>query len=657
MTNSIGDQTPNERKEVFDDYLMYYDQVWQHGNVKVCKDRQVTEKARHVLLSETDPVERFTTFDFYHTAFECVRLGVKDCRSVFNVFIKATELLETLCVNLFLFPWKKEMKTIKTFTGPFVYCIQPVLPKNIVSGILESIGYRPESDTEYRLTADADHDQAKAMGFELFLARVECEYLLEIMGQRAHAECLEIFQRRAGPLNHWESRGTAENEPRNGSSRAGKDSGSLEVDAVDQPDVFSLAEPSVVAQEQEEQPEGSVRPTGEPERHAPLPLDAEGSGAAGSPESSGRHRTGSSMLDDRSMIEMQTNYPDLAIRKNPVFRKNRGGSYPTPGTKVRGRLGDDGDIVPMRNYAHAHTHTHASDLSSPQSFSLHTESQVAAASGAPIKPKPSLPEVILEPQPLMVSSGPASMIQYRDTAVQRAASRPGQEGTPINTLDLEELSNRLRQLCVEELKYPIEETAQGQSSCTGCHDHHRPAAAATAPPPGSPRDNSHQPILCTPSPLPVCSITGCSSHPGLHVVHHGLQRGEDTIKEPPSAFYKPPSPLGMCGPPLEPPAGHLGMCGPPLEPPAGHLGMCGPPLEPPAGHLGMCGPPLEPPAGHLGMCGPPLEPPAGHLPATVAAAAPPAPLGQPPGVEGRGSGQQPEDDILQTYVLVEHERK
>ncbi|XP_041918096.1 uncharacterized protein LOC121682134 [Alosa sapidissima] len=612
MTNSIGDQTPNERKEVFDDYLMYYDQVWQHGNVKVCKDRQVTEKARHVLLSETDPVERFTTFDFYHTAFECVRLGVKDCRSVFNVFIKAAELLETLCVNLFLFPWKKEIKTIKTFTGPFVYCIQPVFPKNIVSGILESIGYRPESDTEYRLTADADHDQAKAMGFELFLARVECEYLLEIMGQRAHAECLEIFQRRAGPLNHWESRGTAENEPRNESSRAVKDSGSLEVDAVDQPDVFSLAEPSVVAQEQEEQPEGSVRPTEEPERHAPLPLDAEGSGAAAGPESSGRHRTGSSMLDDRSMIEMQTNYPDLAIRKNPVFRKNRGGSYPTPGTKVRGRLGDDGDIMPMRNYAH----THASDLSSPQSFSLHTESQVAAASSAPIKPqpKPSLPEVILEPQPLMVSSGPASMIQYRDTAVQSAVSRPGQEGTPINTLDLEELSNRLRQLCVEELKYPIEETAQGQSPCTGCHDHHRPAAAATAPPPGSPRDNSHQPILCTPSPLPVCSITGCNSHPGLHVVHHGLQLGEDTIKEPPSSFYKPPSPLGMCGPPL------------------------------------------EPPAGHLGMCGPPVEPPVGHLPATVAAAAAPAPLGA-AGVEGRASGQQPEDDILQTYVLVEHERK
>ncbi|XP_062404879.1 uncharacterized protein si:ch211-189a15.5 [Sardina pilchardus] len=609
MTNSIGDQTPNERNEVFEDYLIYYGQVWQHGNVKVCKDRQVTEKARHVLLSETDPVERFTTFDFYHTAFECVSLGVRDCRSVFHVFIKAAEVLETLCVNLFLFPWKKEIKTIKTFTGPFVYCIQPVLPNNIVSGILESIGYQPESDTEYRLTPDADHDQAKVMGFELFLARVECEYLLEVMGQRAHAECLEILQRRAGPLSPWENRGAAENEPRNESSRAGKDS-SLEVDAEEQPDALPLAQPAVVAQEQEEeqqQAEGSVRPTGEPESHAPLQLDAEGSGvAAGSPESSGRHRAGSFMTDDRSMLEMQENYPDLAIGRKLIFRKNRGGSYPTPGTKVRGRLGDDGDIMPMRNYAHvhAHAHAHASDLGSPHSFSLHTESPMAAASMAPIKPHPkaSLPGDILEPQPLMVSSGPASMIQYRDTAAHGAVPRSGQQSTPVNTLDFEELSNRLRQLCVDDLKYPIEETAQGQSPCTGCDDHHRPAAAAatTAPPPGSPRDNSHQPILCTPSPLPVCSITGCSSHPGLHVGHHGLQLGEDTIKEPPSSIYMPPSPLGMCGPPLEPPAG--------------------------------------------------------HLPAIAVAAAPPVPLGQ-PGLEGRGSGQQPEDELLQTYVLVEHERK
>lgn len=608
MTNSIGDLTPTERKEVFKDYLTYYDLVWQHGNVKVCKDRQVTEKARRVLLSETDPVERFTTFDFYQTAFECVSVGVRDCRSVFNVFIKAAEVLEILCVNLFLFPWKKEIKTIKTFTGPFVYCIQPVLPKNIVRSILDSIGYFPESDTEYRLTPGANHDKAKTMGFELFLARVECEYLLEVMGQRAHAECLEILQRRAGPLSHRESHATAEDEPGSDSARAGKDSSGLEVDEVNLPvpDNLSLAEPAVVAQAQEEPSEGSVRPTGEPELHEPLRLEAEAPAVAGSPEPSGRHPAGSFMSDDRSMLEMQENYPDLAIRQKLIFRKNRGGSYPTPGTKARGRLGDDADIVPARIYAQTHTHPHAStsDLSGPQSFSVHTEILMPPGPMGPIKPLPkaSHTDDTLDPQPLMVSSGPASMIQYRDTAPQSAVHRQGQQGT-VNPPDLvQELNNRLSQLCINEmrvdepLKYPIEETAQVQPSCAGCHDHHRPGAVtATAPPPGSPGDNSHQPILCSPSPMPVCSITGCSSCASLDVAHHGLRAGEDTIKEPPGSIYMPPSPLGMCGPPLEPSSGHL------------------------------------------------------------AAAAPP-PLGQ-PGMEGRGSGQQPEDDLLKTYVLVEHERK
>lgn len=487
-----------------------------------------------------------------------------------------------------------------------------MLPKNIVRSILESIGYHPESDTEYRLTPGANHDKARAMGFELFLARVECEYLLETMGQRAHAECLEIFQRRAGPLSHRESHATAEDEPRSESSRAGKqDSSGVEVDEVDLPlpGVLSLSEPVVVvAQAQDEPSETSTRLTGEQEQHEPLRLEAEVPAVTGSPEASGRHHaaSGSFMSDDRSMLEMQENYPDLAIRQKLIFRKNRGGSYPTPGTKARGRLGDDADIVPARSYAHAHAHahTHTHDLSGPQSFSVHTESLMPPGPMGPVSPLPKAghTEDILEPQPLMVSSGPASMIQYRDTATPSAVHRPSQQST-VNPTDLvQELNNKLSQLCINEmtvdepLKYPIEETAQVQPPCSGCLDHHRPGAvtsAAAPPPPGSPRDKSHQPILCSPSPLPVCSITGCSSCTSLDVVHHGLRGGEDTIKEPPGSIYMPPSPLGMCGPPLEPSSGLL------------------------------------------------------------AAAAPP-PLGQ-PGMEGRGCGQQPEDDILKTYVLVEHQ--
>lgn len=101
------------RKKVFDEYLDYYNQTWPTGNLKLCKETPVTLKAERFLLSEIDPGERFTTFDFYQTSSECVKLGIKDCRSFFIALIKATEVLEMICVNLYLYPWKKEIKIIK----------------------------------------------------------------------------------------------------------------------------------------------------------------------------------------------------------------------------------------------------------------------------------------------------------------------------------------------------------------------------------------------------------------------------------------------------------------------------------------------------------------------------------------------------------------
>lgn len=501
------------------------------------------------------------------------------------------------------------------------------------------MGYYPESDTEYRLSPEADREQAKAMGFELFLARVESQYLLEAMGQRAHAECLEVLRSRAAPRGQrdrdsggWvpteDDEEEEEEQSRSEPLRGEKERDSEGLTGVDQgdqpplPDVFSLAEPAVGGAQTAQGPaEGSLGVAAEQERGSkPLRLEAGGgaggvgTGGADAPEEvSGRQRAGSFLSDDRSILEMRHNYPDLAIRQKPIFRRNRGGSYPTPGAKARGRLGDDGDIGSSQS-----THgAHASDLSGPQSISVHPDTLALPPAGsiAPIdpvpKPAPSLPgpNDILEPQPLVASSGPASVIQYRDMAVQSAVHRPGQEGAAKGPDMLLELSNRLSQLCVrdmavvdEPLKYPIEETAQAQPPCSACHDHHRPAvavaAAAVAPPTGSSRDGGHQPILCSPSPLPVCSISGCSSCVGpdvLHRHHHSLHVGGSTLKEPPSSIYMPPSPLGMCAPPLEPPAGHLSATGP-------------------------------------------------------------GPLGQ-AGMEGRGPCQQPEDDLLQTYVLVEPDRK
>jgi len=113
MTNSVDDQTQVSRKDVFVKYLQYYDKVSCEGDVKVCSETQVTDEARRVLLlPEEEPRKRFNTMlDFYETLYEYAQY--RDCQRHVHDFRKAAELLEMFCVNLFLFPWKKEIKTLK----------------------------------------------------------------------------------------------------------------------------------------------------------------------------------------------------------------------------------------------------------------------------------------------------------------------------------------------------------------------------------------------------------------------------------------------------------------------------------------------------------------------------------------------------------------
>lgn len=111
MTNSVDDQAPVSPRDVLVKYLQHYDRVSSEGNVKVCSDRQVTDEGRRVLLSEEEPRKRFNTLDLYHILYE--RVQYTDCQRHIQDFIKAIELLEMFCVNLFLFPWRKEIKTLK----------------------------------------------------------------------------------------------------------------------------------------------------------------------------------------------------------------------------------------------------------------------------------------------------------------------------------------------------------------------------------------------------------------------------------------------------------------------------------------------------------------------------------------------------------------
>ncbi|XP_054455607.1 uncharacterized protein si:ch211-189a15.5 isoform X4 [Anoplopoma fimbria] len=175
------EQAEVSRQEVYEEYVNYY--LQSCPEVRPCCDPSLLKRTAQYLLGEPEPTEAFTVFPFHQAVRQDWVPQSTDGRTHLKALIKATQLLETICVNLILQPWRKEIKTLKTFTGPFIYCLLPVLSSSTIQSVLGSVGYLPHSDnqqSEYRLSEDANPDRAMLLGFELLLARVECDHLLEI---------------------------------------------------------------------------------------------------------------------------------------------------------------------------------------------------------------------------------------------------------------------------------------------------------------------------------------------------------------------------------------------------------------------------------------------------------------------------------------------
>ncbi|XP_062286187.1 uncharacterized protein si:ch211-189a15.5 [Scomber scombrus] len=280
---AAGEPEEVSRQDLYEDYIKCYIQMCTE--VGPCRDAQLLKKAAQYVLQEAEPTHTFTVFPFYQSVMEGAAALSSDYRKHLSDFIKATELLETLCINLFLQPWKKEIKTLKCFTGPFVYCLLPVLSSSTIQSVLASIGYLPHPETpqsEYKLSVDANPDKAMLVGFELLLARVECLHLLELVEkEKDHLgpqEWLELVQRRAGPV---------------------KTEGHTEKKTVEQ------MEDEKKKKNKEEANKSEV----------PLSFDTRPA-VNSQPKSRSCHLSSV----DQSIMEMQMTYDDLAIRGRPVLQ-------------------------------------------------------------------------------------------------------------------------------------------------------------------------------------------------------------------------------------------------------------------------------------------------------------------------------------------------
>lgn len=77
-----------------------------------------------------------------------------------------------------------------------------MLPDDIVKTVLEKIGYIATTATEFSLVKKRNNEETKQTAFEIFLARIECETILEMTNEEKHGNLEKTLQKRTQMHRH-----------------------------------------------------------------------------------------------------------------------------------------------------------------------------------------------------------------------------------------------------------------------------------------------------------------------------------------------------------------------------------------------------------------------------------------------------------------------
>ncbi|XP_028850535.1 spermatogenesis-associated protein 2 [Denticeps clupeoides] len=190
------------RDDLFRRYVASLEKRLEGGGAGDGVDKQGSRSEEAVLSTATallgayqaDPAQRFRLVRYYEVA-ECALRALNS--SSLQALETAFATLETICTNLLQFPWKKEFRCIKTFTGPYVYQLQSAVCDSDLRSLLRSMGYTRDHELQYQVK---DHPGGAAhlrqLAFELLLAQAECRLLMEVValarGAATELEAVEL---------------------------------------------------------------------------------------------------------------------------------------------------------------------------------------------------------------------------------------------------------------------------------------------------------------------------------------------------------------------------------------------------------------------------------------------------------------------------------
>ncbi|KAL0968223.1 hypothetical protein UPYG_G00264000 [Umbra pygmaea] len=168
-------------------------QILQGDSNLVCKDeglcKEVEELLRDGCSQDTHSLLGLDPLRVMEESLKSAPVPPVKGRVGLKGLARAFELLELAAVNLFLCPWRKEYKVVKTFSGMFTHYVKPVLSMQQVAHLFGLLGYQASEarhQEELSLRSPAlPMDTLISLACGFYIARCECCLLLNAIGPQA----------------------------------------------------------------------------------------------------------------------------------------------------------------------------------------------------------------------------------------------------------------------------------------------------------------------------------------------------------------------------------------------------------------------------------------------------------------------------------------
>uniref|UniRef100_A0A8D0GNQ6 Spermatosis associated 2 like n=1 Tax=Sphenodon punctatus TaxID=8508 RepID=A0A8D0GNQ6_SPHPU len=165
-----------------EEYRRCLERDFCQGRPGVCVDLSLKESLRQCLLETPELLCALQGDDAFAVLGASLR-GQHHLPAALRNLSRAFEVLELAAVNLYLFPWRKEFSTIKTFSGVYVHVLQGALSEADILRSFHSLGYAQRDDHHLALSQPPPGSNLLRAACGFLAARVECEILGDIVAR------------------------------------------------------------------------------------------------------------------------------------------------------------------------------------------------------------------------------------------------------------------------------------------------------------------------------------------------------------------------------------------------------------------------------------------------------------------------------------------